>query len=910
MDWASQSSTASSSKKVSFRGIFPREPVPGRIAIDSDSDSASDSSDDDESVSQEEEQQQEVLTGTADRVTPARNTQHNLSLADEVQALVAGTSGKCVPPPRWEDIASDAFIALRRFIERIRWKEFFREEEKKKRGINGVLSDSESIDGDPDDNPDNNKGLNTGLRPTTLRMDAPHGTPRLELFLKDLEKGVLDQVWQHRGADSASPPTTTSIRALQRRLRADPTSVVVPTDKTNSYQLVSLQLHVDQVQHHLQLHGKAILPARLVEVQNQAWTLLEDIKPILSPKEAQFIDQSIKSKAIPTPKLLIKDHKDPDALGHYPTRLIVPASNFVSAFPKMGYLGIKRIMDANRVAYDSKTIIQASDLKTKLETLHLSAKNCTIISLDAQDYYPSIQFKLVKKAVEFYSQHLPPDQQIKIQDCLAMTRFGMTSTYLTFLDQYYEYDGDQDPDEKGLTIGGYESAWLADLVGAHILEEAQAHFVGTTRYHGMHRDDGLVVFKGKKKYDEVAQWMEEFQTIVNDTAGGDYLQYTCVIWLDERVRQPPNTEGNDKVTVETGPAFPYLDMELFWARNSQLRFRVHLKPNQHLKYLNADSTHTRACFRAIPTGVCHRLAKLTTATRYNKHRSMDQLYPKHFQALDRAGLLTESNMGPIPTLAQAQATLPQPSRLTPRERSQRARDAKRTTYFCIGKSAAYKIPIWKLINDLKAKHNLGWIRVSMSYHRFSNLRELFNGDLSGKLNAGIFSKDFMARPCNCSHRATEGCSYDNICRDTMMVHKIHCKITGKAYIGATQNTLKQRMKGHHNDVQALHLRGRRSDTYAEHFQRILSNFPRPTPRLQRTVIECQKLWQGDPLSAVKTFGTHKCALCNAERLEIFKFTRLHPHLLINNCNELYGACRHKPQFHRCMQAPLTSTDES
>jgi hypothetical protein len=53
---------------------------------------------------------------------------------------------------------------------------------------------------------------------------------------------------------------------------------------------------------------------------------------------------------------------------------------------------------------------------------------------------------------------------------LSVIRFGMEDTILTFQDQYYIYDGDQSLDEKGLTIGGYESAWLADLVVAYILE--------------------------------------------------------------------------------------------------------------------------------------------------------------------------------------------------------------------------------------------------------------------------------------------------------------------------------------------------------------------------------------------------------------------------------------------------------
>ena len=37
----------------------------------------------------------------------------------------------------------------------------------------------------------------------------------------------------------------------------------------------------------------------------------------------------------------------------------------------------------------------------------------------------------------------------------------------------------------------------------------------------------------------------------------------------------------------------------------------------------------------------------------------------------------------------------------------------------------------------------------MSYHRFNNLAELLNGDLTAKIGRGIFSKDLMDRECNC-----------------------------------------------------------------------------------------------------------------------------------------------------------------
>ena len=57
--------------------------------------------------------------------------------------------------------------------------------------------------------------------------------------------------------------------------------------------------------------------------------------------------------------------------GNYPTRLIVPATNFTAAFPKVGYKGIKSIFDENNINYNKFTIIQASDLKMKLEKFNI-----------------------------------------------------------------------------------------------------------------------------------------------------------------------------------------------------------------------------------------------------------------------------------------------------------------------------------------------------------------------------------------------------------------------------------------------------------------------------------------------------------------------------------------------------------
>ena len=55
--------------------------------------------------------------------------------------------------------------------------------------------------------------------------------------------------------------------------------------------------------------------------------------------------------------------------------------------------------------------------------------------------------------------------------------------------------GRRRPLERALTIGGYDSAWMADMVAGYILELAKDHF-DLARYFGIYIDDGNVAFEG------------------------------------------------------------------------------------------------------------------------------------------------------------------------------------------------------------------------------------------------------------------------------------------------------------------------------------------------------------------------------------------------------------------------------
>ena len=78
-------------------------------------------------------------------------------------------------------------------------------------------------------------------------------------------------------------------------------------------------------------------------------------------------------------------------------------------------------------------------------------------------------------------------------------------------------------------IGGYESDFLAELVLSYRFDKSK-DILNLTIYHGIYRDDGLLMFKGKKSVKEIKYWLEEFQKTVNMAEGNQYLQFTEEIW--------------------------------------------------------------------------------------------------------------------------------------------------------------------------------------------------------------------------------------------------------------------------------------------------------------------------------------------------------------------------------------------
>ena len=97
-----------------------------------------------------------------------------------------------------------------------------------------------------------------------------------------------------------------------------------------------------------------------------------------SVQEENFVRQSRATRAIPSQKVLIKYHNTINETGEFPARLVIPAKKFTATFSKIGYLGIKRLLDKGEVNYSRISIVQSYDLKERLEELKVKRYKVTI----------------------------------------------------------------------------------------------------------------------------------------------------------------------------------------------------------------------------------------------------------------------------------------------------------------------------------------------------------------------------------------------------------------------------------------------------------------------------------------------------------------------------------------------------
>ena len=102
------------------------------------------------------------------------------NIRKEVQRVCSGTSDQFVPEPSQKSVQADILIAIIRFKNVMRWKEFWRDQKQStKPEVNKVIKEEYRFMAN---------GLNASLKPTFVLKTAKHGSDNLKGFLTAVEK--------------------------------------------------------------------------------------------------------------------------------------------------------------------------------------------------------------------------------------------------------------------------------------------------------------------------------------------------------------------------------------------------------------------------------------------------------------------------------------------------------------------------------------------------------------------------------------------------------------------------------------------------------------------------------------------------------------------------------------------------
>ena len=95
-----------------------------------------------------------------------------------------------------------------------------------------------------------------------------------------------------------------------------------------------------------------------------------------------------------------------------------------------------RCLDKGKVNYSLDSIVHAYDLKERLKESGLNREHATIVSVDVIYMYPSIKLVTIRKAVRYFARKLTKETKKTINLCLEIIHFEMSSTLISFDDEY------------------------------------------------------------------------------------------------------------------------------------------------------------------------------------------------------------------------------------------------------------------------------------------------------------------------------------------------------------------------------------------------------------------------------------------------------------------------------------------
>lgn len=633
---------------------------------------------------------------------------------------------------------------------------------------------------------------------------APPSVPQLKEFEYDLCE-VLKNIKYDDRRNEFQRKMTSDISDLSEEGK-----IVVCADKTTNLYKVPVEEYVRDLHNEISSSYKKVKD-ELVSVANCKAAEIVERRGI-----SDRVDAFMESEAFIT----IKDHKEefPTRVKH---RLVNPAKSNV------GIISQKILTEINNKVRVATKLHQWTNTAGAIEWFkNIENKGeKRFFKYDIVEFYPSISEKLFLEAIEFAKQYveIPTDDVELLQHC--------RTAFLKHNGCMWAKKGARNFD---VTIGAYDGAEVAEMVGLLLLYKVQDIFPGA----GLYRDDGLAATS---------------------------MSGPQVARAEKKLRKMFNEHGLKITTIVGQTETDFLDVVFSLKDDSFKPFR---KPNSEILYINTKSSHPPAVTKALPSMIQRRLSSIASSRELFVRGKAE-----YEEAMSKAGY-------------EAASLEYEPSS----QNSKRCRGRK-ITWFNPPWADNVRTNITRAFNNLVNKHFLrGTLmgrlfnknNLKLSYCTTRNMQSVISTHNRRELNKYNQVAVPKTRKCNC-RAGPAACPVGGTCLEEGVVYEAVVSAEGRvtmSYIGSSSTAIKTRINNHHCDFRN---RGREhATTLSTYVWKLKDEGIEP-------VVKYRIKGKAKPYSPT----SKKCGLCTLEKLFIAKADMTNT---LNRRTEIGNKCRHRNGF--------------
>ena len=504
-----------------------------------------------------------------------------------------------------------------------------------------------------------------------------------------------------------------------------PSKVLIPADKTTNYYTMTPDSYDKFIKENVTKTYKKSSHSVANKLDTQSASIAKQLK----------LDDRIEKLAKNEAFITLKDHKP--AFNDHPTcRLINPSKSEIGVVSK-------HILDEINSAVISGTQINqwkntASVLKwfNSLE----NKEKLSFICFDVCEFYPSINEKLLSKALDFASKYRPISRHERdiILHAKRSLLFSSDSTW----------EKKSSNDLCDVTMGSFDGAETCELVGCYLLS------LLTDKYGqsiGLYRDDGLAAFNKTPK--EIEKIKKELCKIFreNDSKITIEANKTIVNFLDVTL------------DLQSGKHYPY-------TKEGNVPLYVHKKSN-----------HPPSILKNIPDSINQRLSEISS----DRH-CFDNAKTVYQEALNKSGY--NYNLSYNEPRNEIQHSRKNRPRNILWYNPPFSKNVKTNVGKCLLSLIDQHFPNSHSLDKIFNRNTL-----KLSYSCMTNIKTIISNH-----NKAQIKKSDPTNDSNCKCRNSSMCPMDGKCNDQNMIYQAEVTTTTsrETYIGLCDTTFKLRYRNH------------------------------------------------------------------------------------------------------------------